>query len=71
MVINFDRYLEKQVERKDYRQKLVDEIIAYYREHQGEFEAESFYLQHVRVGFPISILENIRERLTSQRVSNQ
>ena len=71
MIISFDHHREKLLERSAYRQQLVDEIMAFHLQHHGEAEAESFYLQHVRIGFPISILENILQRLSSQRVSNE
>ena len=62
MVINFQDFKQRKTEKQDYRDGLVSKIESIYKEENPE-NKESFYLEHVRNGFPIHVLEGILERL--------
>lgn len=68
MVIPFDRHLRRKREREEYRLELIDRIVSYHRA-QG-YDSEDSYLEHVRTGFPIEILENIIEKLEEGPTAN-
>ena len=63
MVVDFQVHLNRRRQRSSYRAELVEKILAYHlRDPEGEKDG-SLYLEHVKNGFPVHILENILERL--------
>lgn len=63
MVIPFDRHFKKRKQREQYRLDLVERILSHHRQNPlGESEG-SMYIEHVKDGFPIEILENIVDKL--------
>lgn len=70
MVIPFDRHLKRRKQQEQYRKELVDRILSHHRSSpDGEAENDG-YLEHVKEGFPIEILENIVQKL-EQRAGGQ
>jgi len=68
MVIDFAKGKAKRDKKVAYRQRLVSRIIACYQLTNSEV-LDSFYMEHVRSGFPIHVLEEIAERLENSKVS--
>jgi len=63
MVIPFDRHFKKRKQREQYRLDLVERILSHHGQNPlGESEG-SMYIEHVKDGFPIEILENIVDKL--------
>lgn len=62
MVISFERVKASRDARQEYRQKLVDKILSHYDSKEDKSDTE-YYLEHIKSGFPIHILEGIAERL--------
>ncbi|MBC7531446.1 MAG: hypothetical protein H7318_07695 [Oligoflexus sp.] len=63
MVIPFDRHFKRRKSQEQYRRELVEKILSHHRaEPKGETE-DSMYIEHVKEGFPVEILENIIQRL--------
>lgn len=62
MIIDFTYHQERKAVKEHYRKQLVEQINAYYLSDKARKE-NAFYLEHVRTGFPIHILEGILERL--------
>ncbi len=70
MVISFDRHFKKRLQQEQYRRELVERILSHHKaDPDGEPEG-SMYIEHVKDGFPIDILENIVQRL-EQRAGGQ
>lgn len=69
MVIPFDRHFKRRKSQEQYRRELVERILSHHRQPNGEPE-DSMYIEHVKDGFPIEILENIIQRL-EQRAGAQ
>ncbi len=63
MVIPFDRHFKKRKQREQYRLDLVERILSHYRDDPSGQPDGSMYIEHVKAGFPIEILENIVEKL--------
>ncbi|MFW7380909.1 MAG: hypothetical protein ACOH5I_18985 [Oligoflexus sp.] len=68
MVIDFAKMKARRDEKLAYRQNLINRIVAHYQETNHEM-LDSFYMEHVRHGFPIHVLEEIAERLDQSKVS--
>lgn len=68
MVIPFDRHLKRKQEREEYRRELIDRIVNYHQAHG--YDPSDSYLEHVRTGFPIEILENIVQKLEQEQAVN-
>ena len=66
MVIPFDRYLSRRVQKEDYRKELVAKILAHHRASPNGEREDSMYLDHVRSGFPIDVLEGIVQKLEQE-----
>ncbi|MFY7928382.1 MAG: hypothetical protein ACOVS5_05895 [Oligoflexus sp.] len=71
MVVSFEKYHNRRQKKLAYRQELVERIFAHHRQLPHGDAEDSFFLQHVREGFPINILENILARLDAQRASGE
>ncbi len=70
MLLDFQSHFDRRRQRSSYRAELVEKILAYNsQDPEGEREG-SLYLEHVKNGFPVHILENILQRL-ERKVSNQ
>ncbi|MBC7661073.1 MAG: hypothetical protein H7249_15350 [Chitinophagaceae bacterium] len=63
MVIPFDRHFKRRQDQEQYRRDLVDRILAHYRQDPKENAEGSMYIEHVKQGFPVEILENIVQKL--------
>ncbi|RZA12409.1 MAG: hypothetical protein EOP10_31450 [Proteobacteria bacterium] len=68
MVIPFDRHLKRKLEREQYRRELVERIVSHHKAHG--YDPSDTYLEHVKVGFPIEILENIVQKLEQEQAAN-
>lgn len=68
MVIPFDRHIKRKQEREEYKRELIARILEYYQS-QG-VDAGDSYLDHVKTGFPIEILENIVQKLDQEQAAN-
>lgn len=62
MVLDFNKFRQKRLDRAAYRQQLVAKILEYYANEELKTQY-SFYLEHIQTEFPVHILENILERL--------
>ncbi len=62
MIISFERVKASRDAKKAYRQELVDRILNHYGDDLKKGESE-YYLEHIKSGFPIHILEGIAKRL--------
>ena len=64
MILNFSEYRSKKLAKEKYRDELVSKIFAYFDslEHKRDYD---YYLDHVRSGFPIHVLEGILDRIES------
>ncbi|SMF56274.1 hypothetical protein [Pseudobacteriovorax antillogorgiicola] len=69
MVLNFQDFKKRKAEKQSYRDSLVNKIVDHYSEENLEKD-NSFYLEHVRTGFPIHVLEGILERLEENALVN-
>ena len=63
MVIPFDRHFKRRKQQEQYLKELVDRILTHHREHPTGESDGSMYIEHVKAGFPIDILENIVQKL--------
>jgi hypothetical protein len=70
MVIPFDRHLKRRKQQEQYRQELVDRILSHHRMSSDADPQSDGYIEHVKEGFPIEILENIVQKL-EQRAGGQ
>ncbi len=70
MVIRFERYLSRRLQKEQYRKELVERILSYHRTSPDGEKEDSMYLQHVKSGFPIDVLESIVQKL-EQRAGGQ
>ncbi|RYZ58519.1 MAG: hypothetical protein EOP07_06765 [Proteobacteria bacterium] len=70
MIIPFDRHLKRRKQQEQYRQELVDRILSHHRSSPDAEVDKDGYLEHVKEGFPIEILENIVQKL-EQRAGGQ
>lgn len=68
MLIDFAKSKAKREEKQAYRESLVNRILTHFQHADCENPGK-FYLEHVRDGFPIHMLEDIAERLESVKVS--
>lgn len=70
MVLSFQQHHKKRVQRQEYRQRLVARITELHQQAGDDELKNELYLEHLREGFPIHILENILERLSQARAAN-
>ena len=63
MVIPFDRHFKRRKSQEQYRCELVEKILSHHRAEPNSETEDSMYIEHVKEGFPIEILENIIQRL--------
>lgn len=64
MIIEFEVHQKIRRQKEDHRRQLVEQIESLLLS-SGE-SLEGAYLDHVRTGFPVHILENILHRLREQ-----
>lgn len=67
MVIRFEKYLSRRLQREEYRKALVERILAFHRNSPNGEKEDSMYLQHVRSGFPIDVLESIVQKIEQEQ----
>lgn len=70
MVIPFDRHFKRRKSQEQYRCELVEKILSHHRAEPNSETEDSMYIEHVKEGFPVEILENIIQRL-EQRAGAQ
>ena len=70
MILDFQAHFDKRRQKSSYREELVAKILEYNDQDPDGEKAGSLYLEHVKHGFPVHILENILQRL-ERKVSNQ
>jgi hypothetical protein len=69
MIIRFDRYLTRKRDREEYRRELVERIVNHHKA-QG-YDPDDSYLEHVKAGFPVEILENIVQKIDQGQAAHQ
>ena len=70
MLIDFQKYLDQKRQDLSYRSELINKIFEYHDCDPADKNSGSLYLDHVKNGFPVHILENIVARL-EKKASNQ
>ncbi len=70
MLLSFQEHLDRRRQKSSYRAELVAKILEYNDQNPDGEKAGSLYIEHVKHGFPVHILENILQRL-ERKVSNQ
>lgn len=64
MVISFEQKLAQKKGKVAYRDELVDKIVKWHEENEQDEPKGDFYLDHLRQGLPLHMLEQIAERLS-------
>ncbi len=67
MVISFERHLKRKQEKEAYRLELIAKIVE--RHAALGQELSDSYLEHLKLGFPIEILESIVQKLDQDQAA--
>ena len=65
MVINFEERVRRKKEKSAYRQELVEKIAEWHRVNRTQMSRSRFYMEYLRDGFPLYVLERMVEEISA------